>query len=62
VTDQAVAPVAAGISEPRELLGLDDLSVTFVGRAGNAVAVRSVDLSVPAGSTYGIVGESGSGK
>ena len=62
MTELDVAVTDRGTAPDRELLGLQDLSVTFIGRTGRATAVRSVDLSVPAGTTFGIVGESGSGK
>lgn len=56
--DVSSAPTGA---EP--LLEVQDLTVTFPGRGGNAVqAVRGVNYQVAPGEFLGIVGESGSGK
>lgn len=45
-----------------ELLGVEDLSVSFAGEGGRVQALRHVSLTVRRGSIMGIVGESGSGK
>lgn len=44
------------------LLEIEDLSVSFEGRAGALRAVEGFDLEVVAGEIVGVVGESGSGK
>lgn len=45
-----------------ELLGINDLHVSFSTRRGMVEAVRGVTLSVGKGEMLGLVGESGSGK
>ncbi len=44
------------------LLEVDDLTVSFRGRAGWAHAVEGASFSIEPGQTVGLVGESGSGK
>ncbi len=46
----------------KELLTVEDLSVTFPGHPGPVRAVNDVSFSVAAGERVGIVGESGAGK
>jgi peptide/nickel transport system ATP-binding protein len=46
----------------REVVGIDDLTVSFATDSGNVAAVKGVTLSVAAGEVLAIVGESGSGK
>ncbi|MHC2293167.1 ABC-type dipeptide/oligopeptide/nickel transport system ATPase component [Bradyrhizobium barranii subsp. barranii] len=45
-----------------ELLGINDLHVSFSTRRGMVEAVRGVTLTVAKGEMLGLVGESGSGK
>ncbi|WP_428965273.1 ABC transporter ATP-binding protein [Micromonospora fluostatini] len=46
----------------REVLAIEELTVTLGTRRGAARAVAGVDWSVAAGQTFALVGESGSGK
>jgi oligopeptide/dipeptide ABC transporter ATP-binding protein len=51
------------MSEPSPLLSIEDLSLSFPGRAGNRFrAVDSVELHIHPRQTLAVVGESGSGK
>ena len=52
------APLA--VSEP--VLAIDDLCVSFTGRAGKHTALKGVSFTVNKGEVVAIVGESGSGK
>ncbi len=49
-------------SEPRPLLELQDLAITFDTSSGEVPAVRNANLTIMPGETVAIVGESGSGK
>ncbi|MCZ2858395.1 ABC transporter ATP-binding protein [Blastococcus sp. VKM Ac-2987] len=46
----------------RDVVGIEDLTVSFATDAGDVAAVQGVTLSVAAGEVLAIVGESGSGK
>jgi oligopeptide/dipeptide ABC transporter ATP-binding protein len=47
---------------PSEVLTVDDLTVTFTGRAGIHTPVDRLSFTLEAGKTLALVGESGSGK
>jgi peptide/nickel transport system ATP-binding protein len=47
---------------PEPLLAIDDLSVSFLTRAGEIPAVRRFSAAIGAGEALGLVGESGCGK
>jgi len=49
-------------SQPRSMIEVDDLHVSFKRGRGRIAAVQGVSFVVSAGATFGIVGESGSGK
>lgn len=50
------------MSEPNDLLEIDNLAVTLNAPQGIVQAVRNVNLTVKTGEIHGLVGESGSGK
>jgi ABC-2 type transport system ATP-binding protein len=60
VSTAAVAPAAAPITRPT---GPPVIATHALGkRYGDTVALESVDLTVPRGTTYGLIGPNGAGK
>ena len=59
MTDTATAAAA---TRTGELLGIDNLSVSFHTRRGVVKAVRNLNLNIREGETLALVGESGCGK